>query len=119
MLPQVERIRIRCLELTWNLASTTTPQLLTASAKTVTSLLLMNFGYDEHAADIDRIMIFLGRNIVAFSSKVTNRSLVYVTSEYCNQLKTLRLNRFVVPIEYLYRWHRKVNKCIMVKHYGI
>ena len=93
VLPHVERIRIRWVELTSNLASTMTPQLLTVFAKTVASLSLIDFGYDEHPADIDRIQRFQEPNPVEFSSNVTNLSLVYVTSEYCTQLKTLRLNR--------------------------
>ena len=38
-------------------------------------------------------MRFLGPNLVELSSNVTNRSPVYVTSNYCTQLRTLRLNR--------------------------
>ena len=67
ILPHVERIRIRWLELTRNIASTMTPHLLTVFAEAVTSLLIVDFGYDEHAADIDRIMKFLGPNLLEFS----------------------------------------------------
>ena len=59
MLPHVERIRIRWFELPRNLASKMTPKSLTVFAKAVISLSLADFGYDEHAADIDRIMRFL------------------------------------------------------------
>ena len=70
-----------------------TPHSLTVFAEAATSLSLIDFGYDEHAAGIDRIMRFLGPNLVEFSSNVTNRSLVYATRECCTQLKILRLNR--------------------------
>ena len=91
-LPDVERAPIRWLELTRNLVSTITQQLLTVFAKTVTSLSRGYFGYGEHAVYIDRIMKFLGPNLVEFSSSITNRSGVCATREYCTKLKTLRLN---------------------------
>ena len=91
-MPHVERIRIRWLELTRNIASTMTPQLLTVFATTVISLSVIDFGYALHAADFDRIMRFLGPNLVEFSSNVTNRSMAYATHEYRTKLKTLRLN---------------------------
>ena len=61
MLPHVQRIHNRWLELTRNLTSTMTSQLLTVFAKTVTSLSLICFGYGEHALDIDRVMVFHGQ----------------------------------------------------------
>ena len=92
VLPQVERIRIRWLELTKNIASTMIPRLLAVFAKTVTSLSVINFDYDLHAADFDRIMRFLGPNLVDFCSNVTNRSMAYAIREYRTKLETLRLN---------------------------
>ena len=92
MLPHVERIRIRWLVLTKNLTSTMKPQLLAVSAKTVTSLSLMDFGYGEKAVDIDQVMRFRGLNLVEFSSNITNRSNVCAPGEYCTKFKTLRLN---------------------------
>ena len=80
------------MELTRNITSTMTTHILKAFVEVVTSLSLIDFGYYEHAADIDRIMRFLGPNLVEFSSNITNRSIVYATHEYCTKLKTLRLN---------------------------
>ena len=59
VLSHVERIRIRWLELTKNIASTMTAHLLTVFAEAGTSLSQIDFGYDEHAADIDRRLGFL------------------------------------------------------------
>ena len=58
VLPHVDRIRIQWSESTRNIASTMTPRLLTVFANAVTSLSLIDFGYDEHAADSDRIKRF-------------------------------------------------------------
>ena len=74
-----------------NLASTMTPQLLTVFAKTVTSLSLIDFGYGEHALDINRVLGFIGPNLVEFSSNIMNGSIVYAKREYGTKLKTLRL----------------------------
>ena len=93
VLPHVEHIRIRWLELTKNLASTMTSQLLTVFAKNVTSLSLIDFGYGENVVDIDRIMRFLEPNLDRFCSNIINKSVVCATREYCTKLKTLRLNR--------------------------
>ena len=90
--PHVERIRIRWLELTRNNASTMTPHLLIVFAEAVNSLSPIDFGNDEHAADIDRILRFLGPNLVEFTLNFTCRSIVYATREYCTKFKTLRLN---------------------------
>ena len=89
-MPHIQRIRNRWLELTRNLASTMASQLLTVFAKTVTSLSLIDFGYGEHALDIDRVMGFLGPNLVEFSLNITNGSIVYSKREYCSKLKKLR-----------------------------
>ena len=110
VLPHVERIRIRWLELTRNIFSTMTPHLLTVFAEAVTSFSLIDFGYDKYAADIDQIMGFLGPNLVEFSSNITNRSRVYATREYCTKLKTLRLNcigganRVYVSLAFTGKW---------------
>ena len=76
-----------------NLTSTMTPQLLTVFfTKIVTSLSLIDFGYGEHAVNIDQVMKFIVPNLVEFSLNITNRSIVYATGEYCTKLKTSRLN---------------------------
>ena len=64
VLPHVQRIRIRWLELTRNIASTMKAHLLTALAESGTSFSLIYFGYDEHAVDIDRRLGFLEPNLV-------------------------------------------------------
>ena len=66
---------------------------MTVFARAMTCLTLIDFSYGEHAVDVDRIMRFLGPNLVEFCSNIMNRSVFCAAPQYCTKLKTLRLNR--------------------------